>query len=137
MDVWGNLLVDYGKGLDSIDSGLDKAAENLGPIGGAPIQRFKSLLNDVLSKIGLEPTDMKTYKPTLVQAVKILDAESDFDIGEINEKFQQIPTSEYEFLHFTLSEFGIEIDDGKIKICDIEIPFLKDPISIEVPIGSL
>ena len=137
LDAWGNLLIDYGKGLDSIDSGLDSATSNLGSSAGGAVQRFKSLLNDTLAQIGLEPVDLRTYKPTLVQAIKIIDAESGIDAGRFYELFQSIPTSEYEFMHFTLSEFGIEIEDNKLKICDIDLPFLPEPITLQIPIGDL
>lgn len=137
LDVWGNLLIDYGKGLDSIDSGLDSASQNLGPTTGSSVQRFKSLLNDTLAQVGLEPVDLRTYKPTLVQAIKIIDAEYDVDSQRLYELFQSIPASEYEFLHYTLSDFGLEIEDGYIKICDIDIPFSPEPIRIRIPIGVL
>ncbi len=137
LDVWGKLLVDYGKGLDSIDSSLDSASQNVGSLSGGAIRRFKTLLNDTLAQIGLEPVDMHAYKPTLVQAIKIIDSETDYDAAQIYQMFQTIPNSEYEFLHFSLPEFGIEVHDNKIQICEIELPFIDESIRLEVPIGVL
>ncbi len=80
---------------------------------------------------------MRTYKPTLVQAMQIITAEGGSSAQEIYQTFQSIPTSEYEFLNFTLEGYGIDIDEGMIKISEIDIPFVDKPVSIQVPIGAL
>ncbi len=137
LDIWGDLLVGYGKKVDSLNQGLDSASENIGSLASPYLQRIKSLLNRTLAEIGLEPVDMKIYKPTLVQSIKVIDNEVDFDVAHLYSLFQSIPTNEFEFLNFTLPEYGIEIEDGYIKLVDINLPFLDEPISINIPMGVL
>ena len=137
LDVWGNMLVDYGKHIDSVDEHLDHVADSLGSSSSGIVHRFKRLLSDVIEQVGLEPVDMKTYKPTLVQALKIINAESSIDVEELDALIQAIPTSEYEFANITLSEFGIEVDDGMITLCELDLPFIDKPLSIQIPAGVL
>ncbi len=137
ISVWGSLIEGYGKGLNYIDDSLDNVISRLGSGGGFIVSKFKYLLNEVLVQVGLEPVDMTTYKPALVQAIKIINAETDFDVGRIYSVFESIPTKEYELQDITLSEFGIQIDHGNLNLFDLDLPFLDNPISVTVPIGAL
>ncbi len=137
LDIWGDMLVGYGKKVDSIDGGLDRVSQNLGESTGGNVHRFKSLLNKALEGVGLDPVDISVYKPTLIQSYKIIDTQTEVDIESIYKWFELVPTKEYELTHFTLEEFGIEIEDGQLKICELNLPFLSDPIKLTVPIGVL
>ncbi len=134
--IWGDVIEGYGDVSASLTSWIDSALYRVGASESFFATRLKSGLSTVVEQVGLNPVDLKQYKPTLVQAVKILEAE-----GVINEDifdlFESIPFSENELLNFSLQEFGLTVADGKLTFFDVEIPFLNRAVSLSLPLGDL
>lgn len=74
--TWGNLLTAYGNGTEGIKAGLRKTLGII-PVVGNPIsEKAVKVFEDALSSAGLQPANLNTYKPVLVNTAHILNRDT-------------------------------------------------------------
>ena len=71
--AWGSMLSAYTNGTDGIKSGFKKILGAIPVVGTTISDKATSAFENALSDAGLEPADLKTYKPVVVNTSRILD----------------------------------------------------------------
>lgn len=71
--AWGTMLGAYTKGNDSIKSGFRKTLGAIPVVGTTLSEEATTKFEDAMSAAGLEPADLKTYKPVVVNTSHIIE----------------------------------------------------------------
>lgn len=85
--MWGNLLLAYANGTESVIGGISGFIDAIPLIGSDKLSAWaEEKLRDTLELVGLSPMDMSSYKPVLVNTVHVLDA----DTSGVGSKISQV-----------------------------------------------
>lgn len=91
--AWGDMLALYGNGTEGIKSILRKTLGIIPVVGNALSDKAAKTFESALSSAGLEPADLDTYKPVLVNTSHILDRDvgaATQAIGRLKQSAQKI-----------------------------------------------
>ena len=73
MSAWGNLLVSYDDGYQAFTGALDSAFKGLAGMGMTGVSSWlQGALEDAVELTGLQPADMSSKKPVLVNSQRVL-----------------------------------------------------------------
>lgn len=71
--AWGGMLKAYTDGTDGIKQGLSKLLGAIPVVGNSLSEQAARAFETALSDAGLEPADLKSYKPVLVNTSRIIE----------------------------------------------------------------
>ncbi len=71
--AWGSMLKAYTDGTEGIKQGLDKLLGAIPIVGNTLSEQATQYFKNALSDAGLEPADLKSYKPVIVNTSRIIE----------------------------------------------------------------
>ena len=74
--AWGGMLAAYSNGVEGLKEGFRKVLGAIPIIGTTLSDGAVTAFEGILSSAGIEPTDLNTYKPVLVNTAHILERDS-------------------------------------------------------------
>jgi hypothetical protein len=151
MDIWGNMLLAYSTGADSIASGVADFLNSIPIVKSTPLGNWaKGALDDIIKTSGLEGADMSTPKPVIVNTLHVA-RQTDNGAGQLlvraKEAYSSYPGSgsgsfvdmatDLMFSGFDDSDIGTLLQDGTVTVFTIsfgDIPGIPEiPVNITLP----
>ena len=97
LKVWGNMLLAYSKGVDSMSEGLKKFIKDIPIIGDTPLADWAGkALQETIEAFGLQGVDLSAPKPVIVNSIHVIRA-GDYQVldwvGTAKEEYNSLGSS--------------------------------------------
>ncbi|MDR3037191.1 MAG: hypothetical protein LBU31_02110 [Coriobacteriales bacterium] len=97
LDIWGDALLAYSKGADSLARGLGDFLRSIPLVNATPLASWaEAALRDIIEALGLQGVDLSAPKPVVVNSIHVIRAgdSAALDlIGQAKEAYSSLPGS--------------------------------------------
>jgi hypothetical protein len=148
-DLWGEALLFYGQGVDSLTKGVGDFLRSIPLVGSTPLASWaEDALTEAIEAVGLQGVDMSTPKPVIVNSIHVLRQSGSgaaAGLASAKEAYSALPgsgsgslaTSTIDGLLVELRERSVRSLEGEITILTLsfgDLPGLPQiPIKVSLP----
>jgi hypothetical protein len=148
-DLWGEALLFYGQGVDSLTKGVGDFLRAIPLVGSTPLASWaEDALTEAIEAVGLQGVDMDTPKPVIVNSIHVLrhsDSAAAAGLVSAKEAYSALPgsgsgslaSSTIDGLLVELRERSVQSLEGEITVLTLsfgDLPGLPQiPIRVSLP----